>query len=298
MAKIVQIATRQHPIEFLGTWEAYARKIEAAVAEAARDGAQLLVFPEYGAMELVSLFPEDVRKSLPKQLDAVQDLHDDFIALYKDLARRHGVHIVAPSLPARQPDGRFHNRAYVLASDGGAGFQEKLTMTRFEAERWGISPARALNVFDSALGSFAVAICYDAEFPLIVRRLVEAGADLILVPSCTDALAGYNRVRVACQARAMENQCFVVQSPTIGDAPWSEAVDRNVGAAGVFGPIDVGFPSDGVLAQGRLNEPAWVTAEVDLDALDRVRRDGQVLNRRDWRGSNALGDSPVSRIKL
>jgi predicted amidohydrolase len=298
VARIIKVAARQHPIEHLAGWDAYARKIETAVAEAAHAGARLLVFPEYGAMELVSLFPKDVQKSLPRQLDALQGLHDDFVALYKSLAQRHSVRIVAPSLPVRQPDGRFHNRAYVLAPDGGVGFQEKLTMTRFEAERWGISPARALTVFDSALGPFAVAICYDAEFPLIVRRLVEAGADLILVPSCTDALAGFNRVRVACQARAMENQCFVVQAPTVGDALWSEAVDRNVGAAGVFGPIDVGFPSDGVLAQGRFNEAAWVTAEVDLDALERVRRDGQVLNHRDWREKAALPDSPVSRVPL
>lgn len=298
MARLVKIAARQHPIDFLGTWDAYVRKIEAAVAEAARAGARLLVFPEYGAMELVSLFPEDIQKSLSRQLDALQGLHDDFVALYKGFAQRHGVYIVAPSLPVRQSDGRFHNRAYVVAPDGRVGFQEKLTMTRFEAERWGISPARALHVFDSALGSFAVAICYDAEFPLIVRRLVEAGADLIVVPSCTDGLAGFNRVRVGCQARAMENQCFVAQSPTVGDAPWSEAVDRNVGAAGVFGPIDVGFPSDGVLAQGRLNEAAWVTAEVDLDALDRVRRDGQVFNHRDWKEKATRPDSPVTRVPL
>jgi predicted amidohydrolase len=298
VARIITIAARQHPIEFLGTWDAYVRKIAAAVAEATRAGARLLVFPEYGAMELTSLLPEEVQKSLSKQLDALQGLHDDFVALYKGLAQRHGVYIVAPSLPVRQPDGRFHNRAYVLAPDGGAGFQDKLTMTRFEAERWGISPARALHVFDSALGSFAVAICYDAEFPLIVRRVVEAGAGLILVPSCTDGLAGFNRVRVACQARAMENQCFVAQSPTVGDAPWSEAVDRNVGAAGVFGPIDVGFPSDGVLAQGRLNEAAWVTAEVDLDALERVRRDGQVLNHRDWGVQDTADAPPVSRARL
>jgi predicted amidohydrolase len=96
----------------------------------------------------------------------------------------------------------------------------------------------------------------------------------------------------------MENQCFAVQAPTVGEAPWSEAVDRNVGAAGIYAPIDVGFPNDGVIAEGRLNEPGWVMAEVDLDALPRVRREGQVFNHRDWPLQGAVGDSPATRVKF
>jgi predicted amidohydrolase len=102
------------------------------------------------------------------------------------------------------------------------------------------------------------------------------------VPSCTDAAAGYHRVRVACQARALENQCYVIQAPTVGSAPWSIAVDENVGAAGVFGPPDRGFPDDGVIALGERDRPGWVIADVDLDAVAAVRADGQVLNHRDW----------------
>ncbi|HEX4423489.1 MAG TPA: hypothetical protein VH165_36520 [Kofleriaceae bacterium] len=102
------------------------------------------------------------------------------------------------------------------------------------------------------------------------------------MPSCTDTAAGYHRVRVACQARALENQCYVVQAPTVGVAPWSIAVDDNVGAAGVFAPPDRGLPDDGVVAIGAYSEPGWVVAELELDALARVRADGQVLGHRDW----------------
>jgi predicted amidohydrolase len=116
----------------------------------------------------------------------------------------------------------------------------------------------------------------------VVRRLVAAGADLIAVPSCTDTAAGYQRVRIACQARALENQCFVVQAPTVGVAPWSIAVDDNVGAAGVFAPPDRGLPDDGVVALGTYNAPGWVVADLDLGAIARVRADGQVLGHRDW----------------
>jgi predicted amidohydrolase len=115
-----------------------------------------------------------------------------------------------------------------------------------------------------------------------VRRLVDAGAEIIAVPSCTDSDAGYHRVRVACQARALESQCFVVQVPTVGDAPWSLTVDVNRGAAGVYAPPDRGLPDDGVVAIGTANQPGWLVADLDLDALAEVRRDGNVFNHRDW----------------
>ena len=68
----------------------------------------------------------------------------------------------------------------------------------------------------------------------------------------------------------------------MGLAPWSIAVDENVGAAGVFAPADRGLPADGVVALEALDAPGWVVADVDLDAIEHVRRDGQVLGHRDW----------------
>jgi predicted amidohydrolase len=68
----------------------------------------------------------------------------------------------------------------------------------------------------------------------------------------------------------------------VGEAPWSPAVDVNVGAAGVFAPPDRGFPADGVLAQGTLNAPGWVYADIDFGAVATLRDDPQVFLRRDW----------------
>ncbi|MGZ5052941.1 MAG: amidohydrolase, partial [Methylobacter sp.] len=85
-----------------------------------------------------------------------------------------------------------------------------------------------------------------------------------------------------CQARALENQCYVVQSALVGEAPWSEAVDVNIGASAVYTPVDRGFPDNGILAEGRLNAVQWVFAEVSLDVCGTVREQGQVFNYRDW----------------
>jgi predicted amidohydrolase len=165
--------------------------------------------------------------------------------------------------------------------DGATAVAEKVQMTPFERE-WGISPGCRVSLFDTALGAMGVLICYDSEFPGLSRALVAAGAEVLLVPSCTDTLAGYHRVRIACQARALENQCYVVQSVTVGDAPWTLALDANRGAAGVYCPPDNGLPENGVVALGALDQAAWVFADLDLDQTAEVRRSGQVRTFADW----------------
>jgi predicted amidohydrolase len=105
---------------------------------------------------------------------------------------------------------------------------------------------------------------------------------VILVPSCTDTVSGYHRVRIGCQARALENQCYVVQAATTGTAPWSRFLDENHGAAALFVAPDTGFPADGVIASGRLDEPGWVYGEIDVEFLRESRRQSQVSGREDW----------------
>jgi predicted amidohydrolase len=295
---MIRVAAAQYPIEAHPDLAAWQAKLERWVAEAATGGAGIALFPEYGAMEMVSLFAPVIQRDLAGQLHALQDLLPDFIATHRDLAERYGIHIVASSFPVRRPDGSFRNRAHLIAPDGAMHFQEKLVMTRFETEEWGVSAGEEIRVFETALGRIGIAVCYDVEFPLIGRALVEGGADVILVPSCTDTEAGYHRVRIGAQARALENQCLVVQSPTVGDADWSPAVDRNVGRAGAFAPIDRGFPSDGVLAEGKMNRPQWLFADLDVSALARVRVEGQVLNHRDWPRQHEVCRFPATLIEL
>lgn len=283
-AEPFRLAAAQYEIGFLQNWVEYENKADRWVAQAVGTGAQFLLFPEYFSMELASLFPEEVNHSLPAQLAAMQDLYLGFLSLYEKLARRYKVCIVAGSYPVRQPDGSYRNRSWLFSPDRNSVFQDKLQMTRFENEVWNISGGDALKVFDTAYGKVGINICYDAEFPLLARQQIRDGANFIVVPSCTDKLSGYNRVRVGCLARALENQCYVAQSPTVGQAPWSSAVDINIGAAGVFTPMDNGLPHDGVLAIGEMNKPQWVYADIDLAAMARVRQNGQVLNHRDWDG--------------
>jgi predicted amidohydrolase len=279
-----RIAAAQYPIEFLGDWARYAEKIERWVGEAVAQGAKLLLFPEYFSMELASLFAPEIHGSLSAQLETLQDVLPEFLDLFATQARQHNVYICAGSFPVRVENGGYHNRSYLFHPDGRSGFQEKLQMTRFENEQWLIERGNDVRVFDTDLGRLGITICYDSEFPLIARHMAEHGADVLLVPSCTDTAAGYWRVRIGAQARALENQCYVVQSSTVGEASWSPAVDVNIGAAAVYTPVDRGFPENGVLASGTLNAAQWVYADVDPAKLAEVRRSGQVFNYRDWPG--------------
>lgn len=277
-----RLATAQYDISFLHNWEDYTTKIHRWVNEARAHNAKLLLFPEYFSMELASLFAPAVYQDLGRQLVALQSLHDAFLQLFSGLAQQQGVTIVAGTFPVRQEDGRYTNRAWLFRPDGSRAFQDKQKMTRFEQEHWHISPGRELQALDSDVGKLGICTCYDSEFPLLARELVRQGANLILVPSCTDGLAGYNRVRIGCQARALENQCYVAQAALVGEAAWSEAVDVNVGAAAVYTPVDYGYPVDGILSIGTLNQPQWVYADLDLAGLQQVREHGQVRNYRDW----------------
>ncbi len=278
----VKVAAAQYDIGFFEHWNDYREKVERWVGEAAAQNARILLFPEYGSMELASLFGQTVYSSLSQQLAALQTVLSDYIALYRDLAQKHHCYIQAGTFPVGIDGDIYHNRAYLFMPNGEYDYQDKLMMTRFENEQWLIHRGLELKCFDTDYGRIAINVCYDSEFPILARKQVEAGANLILVPSCTDTLAGYHRVRIGCQARALENQCYVVQSPTVGLAPWSEAVDVNIGAAAIYTPVDRGFPDNGILAIGELNASQWVFADIDLDGIGRVRENGQVFNYRDW----------------
>jgi predicted amidohydrolase len=270
-----------YPLTWFDRFDDYAEKLGAWVADAAGQGARLLVFPEYGAMELASLGGRAVAADLERALHEVARHGPAVMALHLALARQHDVTILGASAPFFA-GARPVNRAVLYGPDGVIGHQDKQIMTRFERETWDVVAGQGLAPFDTDLGRIGVVICYDSEFPLLARHLVDQGAEVLLAPSCTDSLAGFTRVRVGSMARALENQCIVAHSPTVGLCDFCPAVDENVGAAAIYGPPDHGFPATGIIAETALNAPGWAVAEVSLDAVRAVRRDGGVLNHRHW----------------
>jgi predicted amidohydrolase len=278
----MKIATAAYPLTWFEHWLDYEAKLTHWVEDAAGQGADLLVFPEYGAMELCSLAGPKVAADLEGGLRATAERMPEADALHDALARRHGLHILAASGPVWDGQDRPVNRASFFGPGGPLGHQDKQIMTRFERAPWNVVPGGPLRVFDTELGRIGVLICYDSEFPLLARALVEAGVEILLVPSCTESLAGYSRVRIGAMARALENQCVSVHSPLVGPAEWCPAVEQNTGTGGIYGPPDMGFPLTGLIAVGEMNRPGWTFGEVSLQAIRAVRADGGVLNHHHW----------------
>lgn len=279
--RTIRIASAAYPLDAFPTLGAVEDKIARWVAEAAGEGAELLVFPEYGAMELAAPAGEAVCADLNASLEAVSAALSRIDAVHADLAVRHKVHILAGSGPRQGTDGRYRNTARFFAPSGKHGAQDKLIRTPFEHD-WSLVSGDQAHVFETSLGRIGVAICYDSEFPLLVRSMVEAGARIILIPACTELVSGFYRVRAAALARALEGTCVTVLSPTVGNSTWSPAVDYNSGAAGIYVPAEAGVSDTGVLAEGTLNKPGWVYATADLAALARVAETGEMRNRTDW----------------
>lgn len=281
MSAPLRLGLLQYGVGRPGCVAEFARALEGRL-EQGRALAELLVLPEYACVELGAALAGGDAADEAAELAAMVAAGPDILAAMREAARRLGVWLLPGTLPLRGQDGRIVNRAPLITPEGRMAVQEKRAMTRFETERWGVAQGADPKVFDTPWGRIGISVCYDVEFPKHVRTQVEAGAWLILAPSCTDTMHGFNRVRIGAAARAMENQCYVAITPTVGMAPWSAALDVNRGHAAVFGPVDRGFPEDGVLARGALDEEQWVFCTLDPARIAAVRNDGQVRNHRDW----------------
>lgn len=282
MTETTTIAAAAYPLDWFDDFAGYAAKITAWVAEAAGQGAELLVFPEYAAMELASLGGAAVAADLEGALAEVARHRPASDALHARLAAQYGVLILGGSGPVFVGN-RPVNRATLYGPEGVIGHQDKQIMTRFEREDWDVVPgADGVAVLDTPRGKLGVTICYDSEFPLLARNLAEAGMEILLAPSCTETEAGFYRVRIGAMARALENQCVAAHAPLVGTADWCAGVELNTGRAAIYGPPDRGWPANGIIAEGAMDAPGWVVATVSRAQVARTRDDGVVLTFRHW----------------
>jgi predicted amidohydrolase len=287
--KRLRVAVLQYFIRPVRTFEEFGEQVTGLVETAADYGASLVVFPEYFTLQLLTL--GDVRRPLPGQLRSLAAQESVFLSLVTRLAERHRLYVVAGTIPHLTPEGTLHNVCHIVSPEGRRGEQAKLHMTRFEIE-WGILPGGGLRIFETTFGRLAVAICYDVEFPELARAAARCGAHILVVPSCTDDRQGFLRVRYCAQARAVENQLYVVHASTVGSLPMVPAVSLNYGQAAIYTPSDFAFARDGILAEGIPNQETMVVADLNLEAIAEGRDDGTVLPLVDSRETQRLVATP------
>ena len=275
----LRVAAIQYYIRPVDSFARFADQVSALVATSADYKADLVVFPEYFTVQLLTL--GDLGRPVREQVRELAGQTPAFLGLMSGLARKHGLYIVAGSIPGRGVNGELHNDCYVFNRRGEHGVQGKLHMTRWENEEWLVAPRRRLRVFETEFGRLAVAICYDVEFPELARAAARRGCDVLAVPSCTDDRHGFLRVRYCAQARAIENQMYVVHACTVGSLPMVPAVSLNYGQASILTPSDFRFGRDGILAEGQVNSEMMVIGVLDLALLRASRETGTVLPLRD-----------------
>ena len=268
----VRVCAVQYPVRPVASFDDFARQVTFFVDAAAGYRADFVLFPEIFTLQLLSFLPHAQRGQAVRQVAA---LAPDYLDLFHDLAVRYNTNVVGGSTYVEEEDG-IMNVAFLFRRDGSIERQEKLHVTPNESRWWGVRPGAGVSVFDTDRGRVAISICYDVEFPEVARIAAQKGAQILFVPFCTDNRQGYLRVRLCAQARAIENQMYVVAAGVTGLIPDVDNMDVNYAQSGVFTPSDFPFARDGVAAECEPNIEAIVVADLDLELTRRNRLAGTV----------------------
>ena len=234
----------------------------------------LILFPELLNAPLMKNFNQENPAEAMRSLAAYTD---EIRGAFVNMAISYNTNIIAGSFPELKND-ILYNASFLCRRDGTWDVQYKLHTTPDEAQYWGFKGGHELKIFDTDIGKIGVLICYDIEFPELARNLADRGMTLLFVPFLTDTKNAYLRVRRCAQARAIENECYVAISGSVGNLPKVENMDIQYSQSAVFTPSDFAFPHDAIAAEATPNTEMTLMVDLDLDLLKELREQGSVRN--------------------
>ncbi|RGP40340.1 Omega-amidase [Altererythrobacter insulae] len=277
----VRIATCQLQARAVSDFDEFMKQIEYFVDVAADYESDFIVFPELFTLMLLSAEEEELNPQ--ESIEALSRYTPRIRKTLSEMALNYNINIIGGSHPTRMDDGDIHNVAHVCLRDGSIHTQEKIHPTPNEDYWWNIKGGESIDAIQTDCGPIGVLICYDSEFPELARRLVDEGARIIFVPFCTDSRQGYMRVRYCAQARAIENQCYVVMSGNVGNLPNVANMDIQYAQSCILTPCDFPFARDGIAAEASENVETLTISDVNLADLSWARAEGTVQNLADRR---------------
>lgn len=275
----VRIGIVQWQMRATRSLEDLLQQIEFFVDTVSGYKADCVMFPEFFNAPLMALTNED---SPAVAIRAMAAFTAPIKAKMMELAVSYNINIVAGSMPVYE-DEKLHNVAYLCRRDGTVDEQYKLHVTPDEASYWGMRGGDKLKCFDTDFGKIGILVCYDVEFPELARMLSDEGVKILFVPFWTDTKNAYQRVRICAQARAIENECYVAITGSVGNLPRVENMDIQYSQSAVFSPSDFAFPHDAIVAEATPNTEMTLIADLDLDLLKDLNTSGAVRNLRDRR---------------
>ncbi|MGX8796707.1 carbon-nitrogen hydrolase family protein [Fusibacter sp. JL298sf-3] len=194
-----------------------------------------------------------------------------------NLAKTYGIFLVGGSVP-ESADGHLYNTSYVfdpmgkevakhrkihlfdVSVTGGQHFKESEVLSA------GVEP----TVFQTPFGKVGLAICYDFRFPELARLMVDAGAEILVIPAAFNMTTGPSHWEILFRTRALDNQVY-----TIGVAP----ARREQASYVSWGHSIVVSPWGETVEQLGAEEGVLV-ADLDLSQVQSVRKSLPLLKHR------------------
>ncbi len=272
---IARVSVVQWQMRRFISFDDFMQQVEFFVDTVSDYQSDIVLFPELFNAPLIHTYedhsPSDAMVMLAEHTEKMR------LAMM-EMALSYNINIVTGSVPAVNENGDLMNVAYLCRRDGTWDSQEKLHITPDEETHWGFVGGNSLKVFDTDVGKVGVLICYDVEFPELARIQTEKGMKILLVPFWTDTRNGYLRVRRCAQARAIENECYVAISGSVGNIPKVETMGIQYAQAAIFTPSDFSFPHDAIAAEATPGVETTLITDLDLDLIKELRAKGSVRN--------------------
>jgi predicted amidohydrolase/ribosomal protein S18 acetylase RimI-like enzyme len=271
---VVRVGVVQWKMRRLHSIEDLLQHIEFFVDTVSGYKADFIIFPEFFNAPLMALFKKSTAADAVRALaEYTEEIKENMIRL----ALSYNINIISGSMPL-YTDKELYNVSYVCRRDGTWDAQYKLHVTPDEEAYWGLKGGNKLKVFDTDAGKIGILICYDVEFPELSRVLADQGVNILFVPFWTDTKNSYLRVMRCAQARAIENECYVAISGSVGNLPGVENMDIQYAQSAVFSPSDFAFPPDAIVAEATPNTETTLVVDLDIDLLKKLRTQGTVRN--------------------
>ncbi|MGB1881163.1 MAG: GNAT family N-acetyltransferase [Gammaproteobacteria bacterium] len=266
-------------------------QIEYFVDSLSEYRADFVLLPEFFSMPLIGLSGADAKAG--EAMRALAAHSPAILEALQSFAISYNVNIVGGSLPVVE-DGELFNVAYLCQRNGRVDRQYKLHITPDERSYWMIRGGQGLKTIETDAGRVGILICYDVEFPELARLQALAGMDILFVPIWTDTKNAFLRVQRCAQARAIENECYVVVAGSVGHLPQVDHLDLQYAQSAVYSPSDFAFPHDAIIAETTPNTEQLLVVDLDLEKLKELHHEGSVMNLGDrrsdlfqlvWKGS-------------
>ncbi len=256
-------------------------QVEFFVDSVSAYNSDFVLFPEYFNAPLLAEFNHlHEADAIRAVADYTEEIRDRFVKL----AISYNINIITGSMPYKnRSTGKLYNVGFLCHRDGTYEMYEKIHVTPDETKSWGLSGGSRVRTFETDCAKIGVLICYDTEFPELSRIMADQGMQILFVPFMTDTQNAYSRVRICAQARAVENECYVVIAGSVGNLPKVQNMDIQYAQSAVFTPCDFAFPTDGKRSEATPNSEMILITDVDLDLLNKLHSYGSVRNLKDRR---------------